>query len=108
VVDEMKVLPTSKMFIPYDLECCYKEHRPKPSFYNRPLMVNGSEFLRLNGGESRRGEKKTMLRILYLFWSIVALLLFAFGKKKLLDVARTQKQRLQWIDRKGESKVDRG
>lgn len=79
MVDEMKVLPTSKTFIPYDLECCYKEHRPKPSFYNRPLMVNGSEFLRLNGGEGRR--EKTILRILYLFWSIVALLLFAFEKK---------------------------
>jgi hypothetical protein len=42
------------------------------------------------------------------FWSIVALLLFAFGKKKLLHVPRTQKQRLRWIDKKGERKANRG
>jgi len=68
-------------------------------------MVNGSEFLRLNGEES--GEKNHASHFIS-FWSIVALFAVCFWKKKLLHVARTQKQRLRWIGRKGERKADRG
>jgi len=68
-------------------------------------MVNGSEFLRLNGGESR-GKKPCFA--FYIFLVNCNPLGVCFWKKKLLHEVRTQKKLLRWIDRKGEREADRG